>query len=94
MEKAAAKISRWYDRHLTKAGGACLTKSVLTSQPVYLLTVIKTAKEFLDDLDKMRKCFLWAGRRLGWALAGMDCTTEGLGGHGKSPVTIQTVSSS
>ena len=70
MEKVAAKISGWYGRHLTQAGRACLTKSVLTSQPVYLLTVIKTAKEFLDDLDKMCKGFLWAGDG---ALTGGKC---------------------
>jgi len=61
VEKAAAKISGWYGRHLTQAGRVCLTKSVLSSQPVYLLTVIKTSKDLLDDIDKMRKRFLWAG---------------------------------
>jgi hypothetical protein len=57
VDKAAAKISGWYGWHLTQAGRACLTKSVLTSQPFYLLTVIKTAKDLLEDLDKMRKRF-------------------------------------
>ena len=38
-----------------------LTKSVLSSQPVYLLTVLKTYKETLQEIDKLRKRFLWAG---------------------------------
>jgi hypothetical protein len=35
-------------------------KSVLSSLPVYLLTVIKAPKKFLKEIDKMRKKFLWA----------------------------------
>jgi hypothetical protein len=33
----------------------------LYSQPVYLLTVLKPTNEVLGDIDKIRKCFLWAG---------------------------------
>lgn len=55
VKKAAAKVSGWYGKHLTQAGRASLTKLVLSSQPVYLLTVLKVAKELLEDLNKMRK---------------------------------------
>lgn len=51
----------WNGHHLTQAGRLCLTKSVLLSQPVYLLTVLKTYRETLEELDKLRKRFLWAG---------------------------------
>ena len=61
LDKAMAKISSWHGRHLTQAGRVCLAKSVLTSQPVYLLTTIKLPKDTLEDLDKLRKRFL-----LGW----------------------------
>ena len=42
-------------RLLTQAGRLSLTKSVLSSQPVYLLTVLKTYKETLQKIDKLRK---------------------------------------
>jgi hypothetical protein len=61
MDKAAAKLSGWNGRNLTRAGRVSLTKSVLSSQLVYLMTVIKTPKEVIHELDKTRKCFLWAG---------------------------------
>lgn len=61
VEKVAAKVSGWYGKHLTQAGRVSLTKSVLSLQLVYLLTVLQVAKELLEDLDKMRKHFLWAG---------------------------------
>jgi hypothetical protein len=37
-----------------------LVKSVQSSQLVYLLIVLKPMKETLDDLDKIRRRFLWA----------------------------------
>jgi hypothetical protein len=33
----------------------------MTSQPVYLLTVLKAIDEVLEDIDKIRKKILWAG---------------------------------
>ena len=61
VEKATSKILGWQGRHLTQAGRVCLTKSVLSSQPVYLLTILKAPIEILEEIDKLRKKFLWAG---------------------------------
>jgi hypothetical protein len=61
IDKAAGKLSNWYGRNLTQAGRVSLTKSVLSSQPIYLLTVLKPSNEVLEDLDKIRRRFLWAG---------------------------------
>jgi hypothetical protein len=36
-------------------------KSVLSTLPTYLLTVIKPLKKFYKDLDKMRRRFFWVG---------------------------------
>jgi hypothetical protein len=59
IEKAVGKLSVWNGKNLTQAGRVSLTKSVLPSQPVYLLSVIKPPKEVLDDIDKLRRRFLW-----------------------------------
>jgi mannosylglycoprotein endo-beta-mannosidase len=59
IEKAVGKLSVWNGKNLTQAGRVSLTKSVLSSQPVYLLSVIKPPKEVLDDIDKLRRRFLW-----------------------------------
>jgi hypothetical protein len=61
VDKAAGKLSTWNGRNLTQAGRATLVKSVLSSQPIYLLTVLKPMKKTLEDLDKIHRCFLWAG---------------------------------
>jgi hypothetical protein len=41
LDKATGKLSTWNGRNLTQAGRVCLTKLVLSSQPVYYLTVLK-----------------------------------------------------
>ena len=61
MDKAAAKLTGWNGRNLNQAGRFCITKSVLTSQLMYLLTIQNMTKEVLDELDKIRRRFPWAG---------------------------------
>lgn len=61
VDRAASKMSTWNGRNLTQAGRVTLVKSVLSSQPVYLMTALKPPKETLDEVDTMRKRFLWAG---------------------------------
>jgi hypothetical protein len=70
IDKAVAKLSAWHGRNLTHAGRVSLSKSVLSSQPVYLLSVVKPPNEVLDDIDKLRRRFLWAGDK---ALSGGKC---------------------
>jgi hypothetical protein len=43
------------------AGRRELIKSVITAQPVYLMTVIKPPMRFIKEIDKLRRHFLWAG---------------------------------
>jgi hypothetical protein len=64
IEKAAVKLSSWYWKNLTQAGRASLTKLVLSSQPVYFLTVVKPTKDFFEPIDKIRRRFHWAVIRL------------------------------
>jgi len=45
------------------AGRAALVRSVLSSQLVYFLTTLKVPKPVLEDLDRKRKKFLWAGSK-------------------------------
>ncbi|WVZ86569.1 hypothetical protein U9M48_033328, partial [Paspalum notatum var. saurae] len=48
-------------RNLTLAGRLVLVKYVLSSQPVHTLSVVNVPKEVLEEFDKVRKRFLWAG---------------------------------
>jgi hypothetical protein len=61
QDKARAKLAGWQGKLVNVAGRRELVRSVLSSIPVYLLTVIKAPKKFLKELDKIRRKFLWAG---------------------------------
>lgn len=54
-------------------GKVSLAKSVLTSQPVYVLTALKVHKEVIEEIDKLHKKFIWAGDK---ALTGGKCKVD------------------
>ncbi|WVZ72900.1 hypothetical protein U9M48_021288 [Paspalum notatum var. saurae] len=61
LDKVRSKLTSWHGRNLTLAGRLTLVKSVLSSQPVHTLTAVIVPKEVLEEFDKLRKRFLWAG---------------------------------
>lgn len=61
QDKAKARVAGWQGRLLNVAGRRELVRSVISSLPVYLLTIIKAPENFIKDLDKLRRKFLWAG---------------------------------
>lgn len=71
VDKAANKLSTWNGRN--QAGRVSLTKSVLSSQPIYLLSALKPPKETIVDLDRLRKGFIWACDR---ELTGGKCKVK------------------
>jgi hypothetical protein len=60
QDRAKGKLAGWQGKLVNMAGRRELVRSVLSSLPVYLLTVIRAPKNFLKELDKLRKRFLWA----------------------------------
>jgi hypothetical protein len=77
VDKARKRLAGWQGRLLNPSGRRELVRSVLSAIPIYMLTAIKPPKQLLDDLDKIRRCFLWQvmvrsqGEMQGWlALCG------------------------
>lgn len=61
FDKISGRVASWRGKNMAAAGRTTLVKSVLSAQPIYLLTALKVMKESLEQLDKQRRRFLWAG---------------------------------
>lgn len=57
QDKALAKLAGWQCKLLNLGGRRVLVRSVLSSLPVYMLTVIKPPKNFIKSLYKVRRRF-------------------------------------
>lgn len=61
VDRTRAKLAGWQGRLLNQAGRRELVRSVLSSMPTYLLSSVKEPKQLTEDIDKIRRRFLWAG---------------------------------
>jgi hypothetical protein len=61
FHRAAKKLASWQGKLLNYGGRRELVGTVLGSLPTYLLTAIKPPKRFYQEMDKLRRRFLWAG---------------------------------
>jgi hypothetical protein len=61
QDRARSRVAGWQGRLLNIAGRRELVRSVLSSLLVYLPTVVKAPKNFLKEIDKLRRRFLWVG---------------------------------
>jgi hypothetical protein len=61
VDKTGSRLAGWQGRLLNPAGRRELVRSVLSAIPTYLMTTLKPPKQLLQDLDKLRRSFLWAG---------------------------------
>ena len=63
IEKIADRLPSWKADLLTKAGRTILVQYVLTSMLVYILMALELPPCALKAIDKIRKGFLWKGRK-------------------------------
>jgi hypothetical protein len=53
QDRAKGRVAGWQGKLLNVSGRRELVRSMLSSLPVYLMTVIKVPKKFLKELDKL-----------------------------------------
>ena len=61
VDKVANRLPAWKGRFINRAGRLKLLNTVLTSLPVYFLTVFNPKKWMIKKIDRIRKGFLWNG---------------------------------
>jgi hypothetical protein len=63
VERIADQLPNWKANLMTKAGRRIQMQHVLTGMTVYLAMAIDIPQWTLDAIDKIRKGFLWRGRK-------------------------------
>jgi hypothetical protein len=61
IDKIGARLPGWKGKLLSTAGRETLVKTVLSSQPIYHMTVFPEQKWLIRKIDKIRRSFLWRG---------------------------------
>lgn len=61
MDRFKKKLSGWKRRLLSYAGRVTLIKSVLSSLPIYFMSLFKIPECVAKEIDKIQARFLWGG---------------------------------
>lgn len=59
IERMTSRLAGWKNRVLSFAGRVTLTKAVLSSIPVHLMSTICLPKSILDKMDQVSRSFMW-----------------------------------
>ena len=64
LDKFSSNLSSWKAKSLSFGGRLTLIKSVLDCLPTYYMSLFKAPQGIIDQLDKIRRRFLWGGGEL------------------------------
>lgn len=87
VDTSRSRLAGWQGKLLNIAGRRELVRSVLSSIPIYLLTALKAPKQLFQEIDKVRRRFLWASDseltggkcKVAWTLVARPTDFGGLG---------------
>jgi len=65
LEKTEKKLSGWKAQYLSLGGRLILINSVLDSLPTYVMSLFPIPGKVVENLDKLRRKFLWQGNKDG-----------------------------
>ncbi|KAJ1696885.1 hypothetical protein LUZ63_005397 [Rhynchospora breviuscula] len=90
------KLAGWKCSLLSRAGRIVLTASVLSSIPVYYMSVFHLPAWVIKDIDQIRRKFIWKGTgttSAGIPLLAWDrmCLPKSLGGFGLVDLLLQNI---
>jgi hypothetical protein len=63
IEKIGDRLPGWQATLMNTAGRITWVRFVLSASPIYVLIAIKVPKWFIKAVDKLRRAYLWKGRK-------------------------------
>jgi len=86
VNKVKSILGRWKGRYISMAGRICLIKSVLSSIPLFYLSLFKILSNVLKKIVNLQRNFLsgWGskGRKIAWVAWDKVCNSKDAGGLG------------
>ena len=86
VDKVKARLSAWKGKCLSLAGRVCLVKSVLTSVPLFYLSLFKAPVSVCKTIASIQRRFVWAwgakNKRISWVSWDTVCKPKEEGGLG------------
>ena len=70
VNKIKSRLGRWKGRYILMVGRICLIKFVLSSIPLFYLSLFKVSSTVLKKIMCLQRTFLWGwrleGRKISW----------------------------
>ncbi|KAJ4779223.1 RNA-directed DNA polymerase (reverse transcriptase)-related family protein [Rhynchospora pubera] len=97
IDKLTKRLSGWKAKMLSRAGRLVLASSVLSTIPVFFMSVFKLPVWVVRAIDRLRRDFIWKGpaqQNRGVNLLSWDrvCLPKSLGGFGLLNLTLHNIS--
>lgn len=86
IQKVKGRLDAWNDKNISLGGRATLVQSVLSTIPIYSLSMFQIPKKTVGDLIQIQRNFLWGGcasySKIPWVRRGEICKEKKQGGLG------------
>lgn len=86
IQKIKKRVSKWSSFKISIGGRLTLINSILSSLPVFLLSVFRAPKKILNDIVKLQRSFLLGGgerdKSISWVKWSEICYPKNFGGLG------------
>lgn len=91
LDSIALRLNNWKNRLLSPGGRLVLLKSVLSSMPIYLMSILKLPKLVIKKLNSIFASFLWTGKNgshIHWVSWRQICLPYEEGGLGVKQLAV------
>lgn len=86
MQKVDRRLAEWKGRYLNMARRATLIKATINSLPTYWFNLYKIPKGVATQIERRRRDFLWANKRLHFLSWDRICLSKNKGGIGLASI--------